>query len=88
MWGVTNSHPWVVPVDGGVPARDLAPDWALTCGSTAIGDVLGGGASGPHWEKDGKSLLVLASDREPVDVYGEPERGHAAARSHRGHGTL
>ncbi len=69
VWGVTNVHPWVVPVDGDESARDLTPSWDVHCGSAAIGDVLGGGESGPHWEKDGKSLLVLASDRGAVDVY-------------------
>jgi acylaminoacyl-peptidase len=71
VWGVTNVHPWVVSVDGGA-ARDLAPDWDIHCGNAVIGDVVGGGESGPHWSADGASILLLASERGTADVYRVP----------------
>jgi dipeptidyl aminopeptidase/acylaminoacyl peptidase len=68
MWGVTNHHPWIAALDGS-GARDLTPNWDITCGSTAIGDIAGSGASGPFWAADSHSLLFLASDRGAVNVY-------------------
>jgi acylaminoacyl-peptidase len=89
VWGVTNLHPWVVPAEAGTDddaaaaaARDLVPFWDVHCGSAALGDVVGGGESGPFWSADGRSLLLLASDRGTVDVYriavGPPADGEAA----------
>ncbi len=71
VWGVTNVHPWVVPTDDGRPARDLAPNWDVHCGSAAMSDVAGGGESGPFWAEGsgGASLLVLASEQGAVNLY-------------------
>lgn len=69
VWGVTNTHAWVVGADGGEPARDLTPNWDVHCGNVAMGDANGAGDGGPHWSADGKSLLLLASERGGVDVY-------------------
>lgn len=68
VWGVTNTHPWIVPLDGG-PARDLTPDRDIDFSNAALGDVAGGGEGRPIWSRDGKSLYALASERGAVDVF-------------------
>jgi dipeptidyl aminopeptidase/acylaminoacyl peptidase len=70
IWGVRNQHPWVARADGGAePARDLTPGWDVQAGNAVIGDVLGGGASGPFWSADSRTVLFLATDRGTADVY-------------------
>jgi acylaminoacyl-peptidase len=69
IWGIRNVHPWVVPVDGDSPTRDLTPGWDVHCGSAAMGDAAGAGENGPHWSADSGSLLFLASERGAVDVH-------------------
>jgi Dipeptidyl aminopeptidases/acylaminoacyl-peptidases len=72
VWGVRNQHLWITAADGTGEARDLTTEFDVTLGSTAIGDVAGGGQAGPVWTADSASLLVLASDRGAVDVYRVP----------------
>jgi dipeptidyl aminopeptidase/acylaminoacyl peptidase len=71
VWGVTNTHLWAVPADGsaGAGARDLLDGWDVTCGNVLIGDVAGGGESGPFWAPDSRSLLIQISDRGAADVW-------------------
>lgn len=74
-WGVADLHVWIVPVNeggdapGGEPARDLTPEWDVTVGSAAIGDVNGSGEGGPVWSGDSRSVLILASQKGTVEVY-------------------
>ncbi len=71
VWGVTNSHLWVVTLgeNGESNARDLTPDWDVTFGNTTLGDVTGSGEAGPVWAADSTSLLALVSQNATVDVY-------------------
>lgn len=71
VWGVTNIHPWVVPVDSGA-ARDLVPGSDVHCDNASLGDVTGSGEDGPFWSADSSALLFLASERGAVDVYRAP----------------
>jgi dipeptidyl aminopeptidase/acylaminoacyl peptidase len=70
VWGVKNAHVWVAPAVPDAPAaRDLTPDWDVTGGNAALGDVAGAGRSGPFWVPDGGSVLVQASERGSVQIY-------------------
>ena len=67
-WGTSNLHPWLVNVATG-EARDLTPDWEVTAGDVALGEVYGRGDVGPFWSSESDALAFVASVRGEVGVY-------------------
>jgi len=63
-----NQHVWLVDVEGRT-GRCITEHLDVTFADVAGGDLRGGGGqSGPRWSHDGRSLLLLASDRGRVHL--------------------
>lgn len=84
-WGVTNSHIWLVGVNGQPKARDLMPKFdRMTVDQSTIDLAEGHGPAELRWSADGKRLFFLSSDTGNTNLYYLPRSGGKPTRIYKG----
>ena len=84
-WGVTNSHIWLVGVNGQPKARDLMSKFdRMTYDQSIIDLAEGHGPADLKWSADGKRLFFLSSDTGNTNLYYLPRSGGKPTRIYKG----
>jgi dipeptidyl aminopeptidase/acylaminoacyl peptidase len=75
IWGVTNAHLWLAPLDG-APARDLTPDLDRPVGLYTLSDTRAvGGAPVPVPIHGGAAIAFLVADQGATHLCSVPRAG-------------